>query len=231
MLESLKHAFNEAHLILLESGSMELLRSIGKPMTESMTSMGVTAAGVVLATIIVDSVIMKPTPAKRKMARQHRLRLFGPPRHTRKVEDQEFTLKGRTGQIIGKVRMNKGQKIEDFIKDLECLNQIHRGRHSGPSVQFEIRDLESPLILRNGNFTHYSPFVGHFLFGEHPLEVSGIAKFRKRGKMLFSEVEFDSDLGHFRLELPQYPGLLHSTNASKALRFKVDIGCATLSLV
>jgi hypothetical protein len=231
MLEGWKNAFNEAHLILVESGSIELLRSIGKPITESMTSTGVTAAGIVLATILVDSVLTKPTLAKRKMARQHRLRLFGPPRHARRFEDQEFTLKGRNGQVIGKVRMNKGQRIEDFMKDLERLNQIHRGRHSGASVEFEIRDLESPLTLRAGNFNHYSPFVGHFLFDERPLEVSGIAKFRKRGKTLFSEVEFDSDLGHFRIELPHQTGLLQSTNASKGLCFKIEIGCATLNLV
>lgn len=231
MFEGFRHAFHEAQLILLESGSIELLRSLTKPMTDSMTSMGVTAAGIALATIVIDSIITKPTSSRRKMARQHRLRLFGRPRHARKVEDQEFTLKGRAGQRIGKVRMNKGQKIEDFIQDLESLNQIHRGRHAGPSVQFEIRELENPLVLRKGSFTHYSPFVGQFLFGELPMEVAGIAKFRRRGKMIYSEVEFDSDLGHFRLELPHYPGLLHAKDPAKGLRFKVDIGCPTLSLI
>ena len=88
MFEGFRHAFHEAQLILLESGSIELLRSLTKPMTDSMTSMGVTAAGIALATIVIDSIITKPTSSRRKMARQHRLRLLGRPRHARKVEDQ-----------------------------------------------------------------------------------------------------------------------------------------------
>lgn len=231
MFEGLRQAFYETHLIFLESGSVELIRTLAKPMTESMTGIGVTATGIALATIIIDSIITKPTKARRRMARHHRIRFFGRPRHARKVEEQEFTLKGRAGQTIGRVRMNKGQKIEEFIQDLESLNQIHRGRHSGPSVQFEICELENPLVIRKGSFTHYSPFIGHFLFGDIPIEVAGIAKFRRRGKMVYSEVEFDSDLGHFRLELPHYPGLLHSNDPTKTLRFKVDIGSPTLSLI
>jgi hypothetical protein len=94
-------------------------------------------------------------------------------------------------------------------------------------VRFEIRGFQKPLTRLAGNFTHYSPFVGSLQFGLDAHEVNGIAKIQRRGKMIYSEVEFGSELGHFCLELPHIPDTL----GGKDLRFMVDIGCQTKNLV
>lgn len=209
---------SEVTSIIQESTVAELIHSLLNPMTDSMVSYGITATGVTIATIAIEW-STRPSRERKKTARKS----FGS-----KVKLQEFSLKGRVGQTIGKVKMNKNQSIDNFISDLESLNQINRGRHTGSTVRFEIHGFQKPLRKLVGDFTHYSPFVGSLIFGQDlSHEVKGIAKIQRRGKMIYSEVEFDSDLGHFRLELPHIP---HSL-AERDLRFMVDIGCRTQNLV
>ncbi len=203
--------------IVHETGVAELLHSALNPMTDSMVSYGVTATAITFVTLVLDSHLKGH---HKKQTRKRAIR-------TPSIKEQEFRLKGRLGQIIGRVKMNKEQTIDAFIADLESLNQINRGRHAGPLVRFEVHRFHNPFFRRTGNFTHYSTFLGSLLFGEDSHEVKGIAKIQKRGKMIYSEVEFDSDLGHFRLGLPHFPGAIHD----KDLKFIVDIGCKTQNLV
>lgn len=212
--EVFKGVAKEFAHIIQESTFAELLHSFMNPMTDSVISYGVTATAITIATIAIDWSLQQSSSTRAKPTR-------------RKIKQQEFTLKGRIGQTIGRVKMNKDQSIDAFISDLETLNQINRGRHSGPKVRFEIHGFEKPFAPQAGNFTHYSPFVGSLLFGQDSHGVKGIAKIQRRGKMIYSEVEFESDLGHFRLELPHFPGSL----ASKDLKFMVDIGCHTKNLI
>lgn len=222
--ETFKDVAKEFAHIIQESTFADLLHSFMHPMTDSVVSYGVTATAITIATIAIDWSLQQSN-GNRPNSNGNRKVLQRLTR--RKVKQQEFTLKGRIGQTIGRVKMNKDQSIDAFISDLETLNQINRGRHSGPKVRFEIHGFEKPFAPQAGNFTHYSPFVGSLLFGQDSHGVKGIAKIQRRGKMIYSEVEFESDLGHFRLELPHFPGSL----ASKDLKFMVDIGCHTKNLI
>jgi hypothetical protein len=219
--ETLLDVAKEVTSIVQESSLAELLHGLMNPMTDSMMSYGITATAITIATIAIEWSLQQSNNKKRSIKKASNTTV----KHT--VKQQAFILKGRAGQTIGRVKMNNEQTIDSFISDLESLNQINRGRHSGPTVRFEIRGFQKPLTRLAGNFTHYSPFVGSLLFGQDAHEVNGIAKIQKRGKMIYSEVEFSSDLGHFRLELPHIPHAI----GGKDLRFMVDIGCHTKNLV
>lgn len=228
-ISSLKHiagiasdVANEVAKIVTESSAPELIHSLMNPMTDSMVSYGVTATAITAATLTIDWHLQNKKIKSAKTAERRNIKKMCKP-----TREPEYALKGRVGQTIGRVRMKPGHSIDNFIADLESLNQLNRGRHTGPTVRFEIYRFQKPLQRHQGDFTHYSPFIGCLVFGDDTHEVKGLAKIQRQGNMIYSQVEFESDLGHFRLELPQIPSAL----ASRDLKFMVDIGCPTKNLV
>jgi hypothetical protein len=142
------------------------------------------------------------------------------PGRQRKAGRQQFSLKGRAGQTIGSVQMSPHGDIDSFVEDLTALNQIVRGGTPGPGARLEVTQLKCFRDGTKEQLTQYSTFTGSLCVGMGCMPVQGLAKIKCRKGMIFPEVEFESEFGRFRIELPEVPKVL----GSRTLKFNVDIG-------
>jgi hypothetical protein len=171
------------------------------------------AAAVVTATLLVSAilgwVISTPNVVRTNIRRSDR---------------HHFRLKGREGQTIGSLKMNQHQDIERFIDDLTALNQLGRIGQQGAGARLEVSELNCSLPETKESSNQYSPFNGRLCTETGCVPVQGLAKLRCRKDMIFPEVEFDSKIGKFRVELPQIPRQKTTMSGQRSFQFNVDIG-------
>lgn len=137
---------------------------------------------------------------------------------------------GKGSQATGSLIVEGGKVTGKAIFDLNSLDTgislrnthmkekyLETGKH--PQATLEIVSIKLPANLAS-DFSADAPFSGKLTLKGVTKDVKGIAKLKKSGSELSGEVEFDTTVGSFNIELPSFAGVTMADEVKVKVEFK-----------
>jgi polyisoprenoid-binding protein YceI len=131
-----------------------------------------------------------------------------------------------SGQFLitaGKVQGKASFDLKTLDTGIEMRNSHMKEKYlevgKFPNADFVITEINLPNPLPSGDFSKDAPFKGKLTLHGVTSDVSGIAKINKSGATLTGNVQFDTTVKSFNIDLPSFAGITMADDVKVEVEF------------